>query len=295
MITADPKLTIQTLDIADSSELTYQFAGVLPAVETLYYVCDDISEIFKRPRVAIVGTRKVTPYGRYVTEMIAGELARLGVVIVSGLAYGVDEIAHTAALEAGGLTAAVLPGPVSDIYPRGHEQLGRRIVEEGGALISEYPSGSQITYKSQFVERNRIVAGMSDVLIITEAAQKSGTLHTARFAREQGRTVFAVPGNITSISSAGANHLLSEGASVLTHINDVVHALGFRAAVKPARPKGDSPSEQAILDLINTDVRDGHLLLERTRLGVSEFNQALTMLELTGKIRALGSNQWGLR
>jgi len=257
------------------------------------FVAGELDELLARPRVAIVGSRKVSAYGRSVTMQIAGELARQGIVIVSGLALGVDGLAHRAALEAGGLTLAVLPGPIETIYPSSHTALARQIIDSGGALVSEYPAGTP-AYKPNFVARNRIVAGLSDVLLITEAALKSGSLHTARFALEQGKDVLAVPGNIASEMSVGANNLLKAGATPVTSADDVLRLFDFKPAVKARAVRGANAAEQSLIDLLAQGMADGANLLEASALQVGEFNQTLTMLEITGKIRALGGNQWSL-
>jgi len=257
------------------------------------FVAGELDELLARPRVAIVGSRHVSAYGRQITTNLAAELAGQGIVIISGLALGVDALAHRAALEAGGLTLAVLPGPIEQIYPSSHTQLARQIVDGGGVLVSEYPDGTP-AFRWNFVARNRIVAGLSDALLITEAAEKSGTLHTARFALELGRDVLAVPGNITSPLSAGTNNLIKSGAMPATSAEDVLHALNLKPAAKARRVKGANDAEQSLIDLLAKDISDGAELLEQSKLEVGEFNQTLTMLEISGKIRSLGANQWSL-
>lgn len=255
-----------------------------------------LSDLLVRPRVAIVGTRKITPYGKQVTWQLAKELAERGIVIVSGLALGVDALAHAASLEAGGQVIAVLPGPLEHIVPAANRPLARRILEQGGALASEYGPGEP-TYKQNFVARNRLVSGLADALLITEASEKSGSLHTARFALEQGKDVLAVPGNITVPSSVGTNNLFKRGyAAPVTSYQDVLQALGMED-IRPGSSKicGDNPQEQMLLDLLYDGIADGADLLERSRLEVSLFNQTLTMLEIGGKVRPLGANQWSLR
>jgi DNA processing protein len=238
-----------------------EFEGITPAVEQLFVRSDNFQDLLARPRVAIVGSRKISAYGKAVTAQFAGQLAKQGIVIVSGLAYGVDSIAHRAALEA------------------------------GGALLSEYPEGTP-PYPVNFIERNRIVSGMSSVLLITEAADKSGTMHTARFALEQGKEVLAVPGNITSPTSVGTNNLIKTGAITVTSPEDVLGVLGFKRNTQAPRVKGSNGIEQCILDLLTDNISDGNELLSHSRLSSSEFNQALTMMEITGKVKALGANQW---
>ena len=152
----------------------------------------------RQPTVAIVGTRKPSSYGKEVAHRLAFELAREGVVIVSGLALGTDGIAHRGALEAGGTTIAVLANSVDSIYPRSHKDLGNQILTSDGAILSEYePPTEPRMY--QFLARNRIISGISDAVIIVEATSRSGTLSTATHALDQGRELFAVPGNITSM------------------------------------------------------------------------------------------------
>lgn len=269
------------------------FACIQPAVSTVFAVSDNLDDLFSRPRVAVVGSRRISAYGRAITAQLARELAGQGIVIVSGLAYGVDSVAHRAALEAGGLTIAVLPSSLENIYPAAHRNLASQIVEQGGALLSEY-SGNGPAWKNQFIERNRIVSGISDALLITEAAINSGTMHTARFALEQGKEVLAVPGNITSATSEGTNNLLKTGATPVTSAQDVLNVLGLNPVVKKA-VNGGSTSEQLILDLLGSDIAEANDLLVRSNLAASDFSTAMVMLEITGKIRTVGNNQWALR
>lgn len=259
---------------------------------------ETFSDLMRRPRIAIVGTRRVTTYGQQVTADLAGELAAHGVVIISGLAIGIDSIAHQAALEANGLTMAVLPGSVEEIYPRSHQSLAKRILQNNGALVSEYPYGTQ-TFPPNFVARNRIVAGLADALLITEATENSGTMHTARFAMEQGIDVLAVPGNITSPTSAGTNNLIKTGVTPVTCVADILFALKLTSSIgepisKKVRLNGANSDEQLLLDLLENGVTDGNELLQQSELAVEQFNHHMTMLEITARIRALGANQWGL-
>ncbi len=283
------KLTIQ--DNAYPSPLR-DIAG--PPKE-LFYIGADPSEWLERPRVAIVGSRGVSPYGKQVTRRLSAELAERGTVIVSGLALGVDGIAHEACLDAHGTTVAVLANGLDKIYPATHTQLGRRILEQGGTIMSEYPVGMP-GFKQNFVARNRIVAGLSQALLITEATEKSGTLHTARFAMEQGRDVLAVPGNITSPASVGTNNLIKVGATPVTSVDDILYVLNAgHLPAEPIRRRGDNAEEQALLDLLYRGASDGHELLVQSGLPAVQFNQVLTMLEISGKIRALGNNHWSLK
>jgi DNA processing protein len=259
----------------------------------LYILGGNLNEFLERPRVAIIGSRKVTPYGRIVTEQISSQLAQRGVVIISGLALGIDGIAHQAALDVGGLTIAVLPCGLDEICPRTHYHLAQNILAKGGALISEYPDRT-IPHKVNFIARNRIVAGLADAVLITEATEKSGTLHTANFALGQGKQVFAVPGNITSPLSVGTNRLIKTGAMPVTEADDILSSLGVDVDKQSALIIADNPKEQAIINLLQQGMSDGYDLLQSSKLSPSIFSQTLTMLEITGRIRPLGNNHWCL-
>lgn len=252
----------------------------------LFWLGAHPSSLLSQPRVAIVGSRKVSTYGRAVTEQLAGQLARLGVVIVSGLALGVDSVAHQAALDSGGLTIAVLPTSLDQIYPASHLNLARQIVERGGCLTSEYPPGTE-AFPSNFIARNRLVSGLADVLLITEAAKNSGTMHTAGFALEQGRTVMAVPGNINSPGSEGCNNLIKTGAAPVTGLEDVLFALGLDlGAQKQTKIFRGSANEQKIFDLIRRGIADQEELAKAAKLDSPALSAALTILEINGHIRA---------
>ncbi|MDB5169870.1 MAG: hypothetical protein JWN82_266 [Candidatus Saccharibacteria bacterium] len=261
--------------------------------ECLYYR-GDLKACLATKRVAIVGSRRMSTYGKQVTTTFARELAEQGIVIVSGLALGVDAQAHHSALAAGGRCLAVLPCPLDNIVPATNRRLAEQIMQAGGVLVSQYPPGSEV-YKGNFVARNELVAALSDVLLITEAAAGSGSLHTANFASTMQTEVRAVPGNITSPLSAGTNGLLRAGqAGAVTRTQDVLHALGIFAPRARHLPKGATPQEQQLLDLITHDVHDGEALLAASHQPVTIFNQTLTMLEITGKVIPLGANTWGL-
>ncbi len=253
-----------------------------------------LEELLARPRLAVVGSRRVTAYGRQVTTELVSRLAEQGIVIISGLAIGVDALAHQAALEAGGLTIAVLPSDVDTPYPATNRRLSQQIVEQGGVLVSEYEPGV-MNFRTNFIARNRLVAGLSQAVLITEAAEKSGSLHTARFALEQGKDVLAVPGNINTPTSVGANNLIKAGATLVTSSRDVLHALKLEDHQTTAREvRGRNAHEQSVLDLMLQGVNDGDELLAESGLATAEFNQVLTMLEIGGKIRPLGANHWGI-
>lgn len=258
------------------------------------YVMGDLQGLLARPRLCVVGSRRVSVYGRQVTGRLVREAAAQGIVIVSGLAFGVDAIAHQATLEAGGHTIAVLPCGLDKVYPVSHSALAQRILESGGALVSEYPEGTTPRLWS-FTARNRIVSGLSDAVLITEAAAKSGTMHTANFALEQGKTVMAVPGNITSALSEGTNNLIKSGAAPVTSVADISVALGVEAGHQTELPLGANEQESALLELLASGVTDSSELLRRSELPPAIFNTTLTMLEISGRIRPLGAGHWTIR
>lgn len=214
---------------------------------------------FGAPCVAIVGSRRTTLYGQATAKKLGYELARLGFCVVSGLARGIDTCAHEGALEAGGRTAAVLGTGIDIIYPPENLKLYQRIEENGGAILTEFPFGRRAD-KQSFAMRNRIVAGMSRALIVVESDVSGGSMITAKFAGEQGRLVFAVPGRIDQPSSAGCHQLIRDGATLLTSVDDVLSELDYLEGFGPAgvapvaskseasagRPGGPSPAAASL-------------------------------------------------
>lgn len=249
----------------------------------------------RQPTVAIVGSRKPTNYGREMTHKFAFTLAKQGVIIVSGLALGIDALAHRACLEADGITLAVLGSGLNNITPASNQPLAREILKQGGAILSEYEPTMPVL-PHQFLERNRIVSGLADAVIIIEAARRSGTLSTAAHALEQGRDVFAVPGNLTSPNSEGCNNLIKQGATLLTDISQVLQTLGLGQPDEPTKlPLVTDPIDQQILKLISGGEQAGDKILAQLKISVAEFNLHLTMLELQDIVRPLGNNRWSLK
>jgi len=247
----------------------------------------------KNTMIAIVGSRRPTSYGEKVTYQIASELAAAGATIVSGLAIGVDSIAHRAALDARGTTVAVLAHGLDRIYPPRHRGLAQEILAGGGALVSEYDIGTP-PLKHQFVERNRIIAGLSAAVIVTEAAEKSGSLITANYALQANRTVMAVPGNITSQYSAGPNNLIRNGATPITSSADAIVTLGFHA--REAVPVSAQSAEEAlILKLLADGASSSEELITKSRLTAASFANIISLMEITGKVRNLGAGNWVVR
>ncbi len=287
------------------SPLEHKFTEVLDAIalkpKTLYFY-GKLPEnmLSKRPKtVAIVGSRHNTRYGEEVAYKMAYELAKRGVIIISGLAFGIDSIAHQAALDAGGRTIAVLGTPINQIFPRSHQALAQEIIKKDGAVISEYPPNAKIFPKTSFLERNRIISGLSDLVVVVEAAERSGSLNTAAHALEQGKEVFAVPGNINNPYSIGCNKLIKQGANPYTSLDDLLHFF-FPETLKKSKKThqtllfGDSAEETAILKAISEGIQDGEIIVKTLNMPISIFNETTTILEIKGAIRSLGANKWAL-
>ena len=302
--------------------LESKFTEVLESIALkpkMLYFCGKIPENVVKT-VAIVGSRHNTRYGEEVAYKLAYELGKRGVVVISGLAFGIDSIAHRGCLDAGGTTVAVLGSPVNEIYPRKHAGLAAEIIEKGGAVISEYaprteeykdapmapgeylsPDGKRLQDpKGSFLYRNRIISGLSDIVVVVEAAERSGSLNTATHALEQGKEVFAVPGNITSPYSQGCNKLISQGALPYTGPEDVLRVLFPEEFIKKRkriikeRLIGENDVETKVLQALGDGARGGEEIMNLTHLPPEVFNQAVTMLEIRGQIRALGANNWAL-
>jgi DNA processing protein len=242
---------------------------------------------------AVVGTRRVTAYGRQVTAELAGALARGGATVVSGLARGVDGIAHQAALDAGGRTLAVLGSGVDAIYPPEHRRLAEAIAHSG-AIISDYPLGTKPD-AANFPPRNRIVSGLSRAVVVVEAGQTSGALITASFAADQGREVYAVPGPIYSPQSKGTNALLRQGAQPLLDFNDLLAALNLeqahhQQAARTALP-GDA-TEAQLYSLLSREPLHVDELRAQANLPVEKVSAALALMELKGLVRQVGGMQY---
>lgn len=244
--------------------------------------------------VAVVGTRKATTYGREVARRLAGELAQNGVTVVSGLARGIDGIAHQAALDAGGRTIAVLGSGVDVIYPAEHRALARAIAGGHGAVVSDYPLGTR-PEATNFPPRNRIISGLSLGTVVVEAGLRSGALITADFALDHGRDVFAVPGSILSPGSAGCNRLLRDGAHVLTEVRDVLEVLNLdqvpeKQAARLALP--ENPTEAALFESLSAEPCHLDVLARRAGIPVATVSSTLVMMELKGMVRQVGSLQY---
>lgn len=265
------------------------------APDKLYYIGNLPSA--PQPTLAVVGTRKPSRYGIEVTSRLVSEIAKHGVLIVSGLALGIDAVAHRTTLEAGGRTIAIVPSELPKIQPATNRNLAQQILDRGGAILSEHTVGDNyVLGKWSFLERNRLVAGISDAVLITEAAARSGTLNTAMHALEQGKEVFVVPGNITSPLSVGCNNLIRQGATPVTSAEQILEIIkpDYQKS-KNIVPKANNPLEAEILKLITSGTNDSTDIQIKLKIDPIELNMALTMLELDGTIKALGMNKWAIR
>ena len=273
---------------------------------------------YVRPKtVAVVGSRKYTKYGEEWAYKIAYELARRGVVIVSGLAYGIDSIAHRAALDAGGLTVAGLGPPIDKIYPARHTGLAREIVDHGGMVLSEYPPqeilvkdeklsrmlNSQLGMRSAFLKRNRLIAGLADLVVVAEGGVKSGSLNTAHHAMEQGVIVYAVPGDVNRSNSLGCNRLLGRGAVAFTEVDELLDELGLKVhkpkeSLKQIKKMCSTENEALMVSVMLGGVKMGEEILAQIRqkkdFSVSDFSVTIFNLQMKGLIKPLGNNEWML-
>lgn len=239
--------------------------------------------------VAVVGTRRVSGYGRQVTEELAATLAMNGITVVSGLARGVDGIAHQAALKAGGRTVAVLGCGVDRIYPPEHAALAARVVEKG-ALISDYPPGTPPD-AANFPPRNRIISGLAIATVVVEAGETSGALITAKFANDQGREVFAVPGNILSPQAKGTNQLIAEGARPMLSGQDLLNALALDRVPQQSQVRKSVPAneiEASLLGVLTHEPMHVDEIGIQTGLPIESVSATLAVMQLKGLVRDVG-------
>lgn len=268
--------------ISDAPPVLYYKGTLLPQ--------DDLA-------IAVVGSRNATVYGRQVTEKLVSNLASSGLVIVSGLARGIDAIAHRAALSVGGRTIAVLGSGVDMIYPPENRPLAEKIAQNG-ALVSEFPLGYP-SVPSNFPARNRIISGLSLGVLVTEAAIDSGSLITAGQAAEQGREVFAVPGPITSRMSEGVNKLIKEGVHPATQVEDILEILDVEGKTRQVtrntrhdKMKLDK-NQQKILLLLDGQAKHVDLIARETGMPIEKVSSTLSLMELSGFVKNYGSGMWG--
>lgn len=255
--------------------------------------------IDEQPTIAVVGTRKCSRYGQQTTNELSGQLAGQGVVIVSGLALGIDGYAHAAALDADGITIAVLGSGIdrATVYPASHKFLAEQIIEQGGALVSEYPPKFQVT-NFTFPARNRVIAGLSLGVLVTEAPVESGALITAKCALDYNREIFAVPHLITSASGEGCNNLIKMGARVVAKVQDVLDELqlqNIEQIIANNQVLPSTPNEAKLLPLLSKEPTPIDLLIKQSGLDSGTVNATLTMMEMKGKVKNVGGMMYIVR
>jgi DNA processing protein len=289
------RLRIQVITWKDST-----YPPLLKKIEyppPVLYICGTFTDDDRHYTLGIVGTRRMTSYGRQVTERFASELAAGKVTVVSGLALGIDTVAHTTALDHGGRTLAVIASGLDVIYPAANYQLARRIVESGqGALITSFPLGVH-PEAGNFPARNHLIAGLSLGVLITEAPNKSGALITAASALNQGREVFAVPNGIFSAGGAGVNKLIQEGAHPVTCVQDILNCLNIYMVPQQAETQVIAPEneeERTLLQQLSHEVRHIDDLIRDTGLPTHTVTATLIVMELKGMVKQVGAMYYAL-
>jgi len=281
-ITIEDKEYPKSLKKISSAPKILYYKGILPTENEICF--------------AIVGTRHPSPYGQQVALQISGELVNQGITVVSGLAPGIDTFSHKAVVEKNKRTIAVLGTGLDEksIYPQANLILSRKIIEHGGCLISELPpetSGS----KFSFPRRNRIISGLSAGVLIIEAKEKSGSLITAGFAKKQNKKLFAVPGQIYSLNSAGPNKLIKNGAILVENLNDILKELSLNQLdLINDKAEAENSEEKVILEALKEEALHIDRIIERTNLKASVVVSTLALMEVSDKVRSLGGNIYSL-
>ena len=276
----DPDYPARLKEIYDYPPLLYLRGSLLPEDEWC---------------LAVVGTRRATVYGRQVTEEIVADLARSKITIVSGLAKGIDSVAHHSALEAGGRSMAVFACGLDIVYPAENAELARRIMQQG-ALISEYPLSTK-PKAEHFPRRNRIMSGLSLGVLVVEAGETSGAIITANMALEQNREVFAIPGSILSPASKGTNHLIQEGAKLVRDYTDILEELNLTAVAQQIEMKGIIPpsdTESLLLKQLGAEPTHIDEVCRSSGLPISTVSSTLAMMEFKGLVKQVGAMNYAL-
>lgn len=295
----DPAAEFAKLGKSGAKILTYEDAAYpkmlkeIPGPPAVLYLKGEFAPADEMA-VAVVGTRKFSPYGRQVAEDLSRDLVRAGITVVSGLALGIDALAHQTVLNFAGRTIAVLACGVDSIYPAQNRLLAEKIYAGRGAVISELPLGTP-PLKHHFPNRNRIISGLALGTVVVEAAAESGALITARHALEQNRQVYAVPGSIYNPASAGPNNLLKMGAKPVTAATDILEDLNLghlQEQLNTSEIIGDNTEEQKILAALSREPVHFDQIAKTVGLGASVVAATLTIMEMKGKVRNLGANQY---
>lgn len=245
---------------------------------------------YNQPAIAIVGTRTATPQGKELSKTFAQKLGVNGITVISGLAMGIDEYAHRGALESNGKTVAVLGTPLNYIYPKCNERLAKTILEKNGAIISEFPSNQEY-HPQNFLIRNRIISGLTDAVLVIEAPERSGALATARFALEQNREIFVIPGNIAATNYRGSNTLIKAGATPVTDAQDILDYFGIANVPKQTAAGLFSGNENEKIIVNAFKGKEEQLtteeLIKLTKLDIGQFNKSLAVLVIRGIIKEI--------
>jgi len=246
-------------------------------------------ELLQSNAIAIVGSRECTSYGFYQSYEFGKELSKKGICVISGLAQGIDTAAHLGAMHQKGKTIAVLGTGINKIYPKENEILAESIIKNGGLIISEY--GLYEERKSEnFPKRNRIMSGLSQGILVIEARKKSGTLITARYAKEQGRKVFSLPGDVDVINSSGTNELIKNGAILLTEVKDILDE--FEIQNEEYKKEEVNQEYKKVYDVLTNVPMHINEICKKTNSSMAEVNQIITMLEIEGLIKSLPNNEF---
>ena len=300
--TFDPNVEIEKLAKLDVGYVTMYDKAYPELLKQLYdfppvlFIKGNI-EILKAKGLGVVGSRKYSSYGAKMSHKFSKECAEHSIVIVSGLALGIDAIAHQAAVDAGTPTIGVLGCGLDRVYPVSNYHLGEAIIRGGGAIVSEYPLGTP-PMKQNFPQRNRIIAGLSVGTLVIEAAEHSGALITAYSALENNRDVFAIPGNIDSETSFGTNELLKKGAKLVTKVEDILeemNVLPIDVHTKYEQYEPKTPEEKLIFELLKTDSKTADEMVAETKMNVIALNATLSLMELGGVIQNIGGGRYKLK
>ncbi|GHO88935.1 DNA-processing protein DprA [Dictyobacter formicarum] len=297
----DPANELKRLEKLRIQVITWKDACYPPLLRKIeyappvLYTCGQLTEDDLHYSIGIVGTRKMSSYGRQVTEHFTKELVKGKITIVSGLALGVDTVAHNTALDNGGRTIAVLACGLDTIYPPSNYHLAKHIVDSGqGVLLSSFPLGIK-PEAGNFPARNHIISGLSLGVLVTEAPPKSGALITANSALVQGREVYAVPSNIFSSSGAGVNKLIRDGAHPVTEVSDILDHLNIHTvplAETSVLREPENEEERAVLALLSREPRHIDDLIRDSDLAANTITATLAILELDGLVKQIGSMQY---
>ena len=247
-------------------------------------------KLLNNPSIAIVGSRDSTSYGEFNASLFSKQFSKLGITVVSGLAVGIDSVAHFNSMEEEGKTIAVIGSGLNNIYPPENIELAKKIIKNGGCIVSEYPTNTNADL-SKFPQRNRIIAGLSKCTLVIEAKFRSGSSITARHAFEQGKKVFCIPGRIKDKTSKGTNNLIKKGANIVTDINEILEFFGKGNIKIDYKPKTRVKSKySSIYKIISKKEMNINELSKILGINISELNSKLTMMELDGIIEIMPGN-----